>query len=276
METPAPFIEVFIVGACPVGLQQGQWVTLDGQEGIVPLEAARTPGLVVLLEGDPAGFRTELGILLQALGLEAHLAGTFPLVSILRTGLEWPAGGGSWLGLALTWVEELELAAQVMESLAVAARSARRQMHRHQARRLLRRAQASRPIGSAEEFIRLRNSEDREEYQRAAHGAASPEVWDEVIARFPDMRRWVAQNKTIPSAVMERLALDPDPQVRSVIASGRACPEAVMQHLVTDSEEGVRARLAKNPKLPVHLLIQLANDPSPLVIKVAKARLRQP
>lgn len=268
METPAPFIEVFIVGACPVGLQQGQWVTLDRQEGIVPLEAARTPGLMVLLERDPVGFRTELAALLQTLDLDAQFAATFPLVSILRTGLEW----GSWLGLALTWVEELELASQVIESLQVAARSARRQVHRHQARRLLRRAHASRPIGSAEEFVRLRNSEDREENQRAAHSAASPEVWDEVTAHFPDMRRRVAQNKTIPSAAMEQLALDPDPLVRSVIASRRACPEAVMQRLVTDGDEG--ARLAYNPRLPVDLLIQLASDPSALVAEGAKARLR--
>lgn len=53
-------------------------------------------------------------------------------------------------------------------------------------------------IASAEEFVELRRSERQEEYSRVAQDSAPREVWLEVIQRFPDMRFWVAQNKTVP------------------------------------------------------------------------------
>jgi hypothetical protein len=72
-------------------------------------------------------------------------------------------------------------------------------------------------IESAEEFVRLRNSEDPEEYGRAAHEAASEDTWHDVIARFPDMRFRVAQNKTVPLNIREELRNDADEQVRSMV-----------------------------------------------------------
>ncbi len=53
-------------------------------------------------------------------------------------------------------------------------------------------------INSADDFVRLRCSEDRNEYERAAWDEAPLEVWLDVIERFPDMRFWVACNKTVP------------------------------------------------------------------------------
>ena len=73
-------------------------------------------------------------------------------------------------------------------------------------------------IASAEEFVELRRSERQEEYLRAAWESAPREVWLEVIQRFPDMRFWVAQNKTMPVEVLAVLARDPDPRVRSIVA----------------------------------------------------------
>jgi hypothetical protein len=72
-------------------------------------------------------------------------------------------------------------------------------------------------IESAEEFVRLRTSEDPTEYRRAAHEEALESVWFEVIDQFPDMRFWVAQNKTVPLAVIELLRHDTDPKVRSMV-----------------------------------------------------------
>jgi hypothetical protein len=72
-------------------------------------------------------------------------------------------------------------------------------------------------IESAEEFVRLRTSEDPPEYRRAAHEEAPESVWFEVIDQFPDMRFWVAQNKTVPLAVLELLRHDTDPKVRSMV-----------------------------------------------------------
>ena len=53
-------------------------------------------------------------------------------------------------------------------------------------------------ITSAEEFVQLRTSRNPDEYHRAAHEEASVETWLDVIERFPDMRSWVAHNKTVP------------------------------------------------------------------------------
>ena len=53
-------------------------------------------------------------------------------------------------------------------------------------------------IQSAEEFLRLRESEREEEYQRAAKEPASLNVWKEVIERYSYMRKWVAYSRVQP------------------------------------------------------------------------------
>lgn len=77
-------------------------------------------------------------------------------------------------------------------------------------------------IDSPEEFRRLRESEDPEAYLRAAHEEAPLEVWLEVIRRWPDMRFWVAQNKTVPLSVLEILVRDPDERVRDMVLRKRS------------------------------------------------------
>jgi hypothetical protein len=60
-------------------------------------------------------------------------------------------------------------------------------------------------IDAAEEFVRLRTSEDSAEYNPAAARDAADETWLDLIERFPEMRFWVAQNKTLPLSVLEIL-----------------------------------------------------------------------
>ena len=72
-------------------------------------------------------------------------------------------------------------------------------------------------IDSAAEFVRLRTSENADEYHRAAHEAASAETWLAIIDRYPDMRVWVAQNKTVPLDILGLLRHDPDERVRSMV-----------------------------------------------------------
>src|SRR5262249_30672705 len=86
-------------------------------------------------------------------------------------------------------------------------------------------------IESAEEFVRLRTSERPEDYLRAAREPASSEVWDAVIDDHPDMRFWVAQNKTVPHSVLERLAVDPDSRVRWMVARKRKAGAALLAAL---------------------------------------------
>jgi hypothetical protein len=81
-------------------------------------------------------------------------------------------------------------------------------------------------IESAEEFMRLRTSDDPSEYARAAHDEATVETWREVVERFPEMRFWVAQNKTVPLVILEELRSDPDERVRSMVRAKRSWARA--------------------------------------------------
>ena len=116
-------------------------------------------------------------------------------------------------------------------------------------------------IRSAEEFARLRRSNDSAEYRRSATDSAADEVWIEVIERFPDLRQWVAHNRTISERVMERLAVDPDEQVRWRIASKKAVPSHVLTELATDPSEMVRVQVLRHRRLPLEALETLCTDP---------------
>ena len=131
-------------------------------------------------------------------------------------------------------------------------------------------------IESAEEFVALRTSSNPEEYYRASHESALDEVWFDVIARFPAMRQWVAQNKTTSAAVMERLVNDPDPRVRYQVAMTNRVDSATLRTLATDPDETVRARVAHHKKAPVDVLESLRRDESSVVRDAALARLAKP
>ncbi len=60
-------------------------------------------------------------------------------------------------------------------------------------------------------------------YGRAAEDEASEGVWRDVVDRFPDMRFWVAQNKTVPVSVLEELRNDQDAWVRACARSLARC-----------------------------------------------------
>lgn len=125
-------------------------------------------------------------------------------------------------------------------------------------------------IESAEEFVALRQSGDPDEHHRAARESAPDEVWFDVIDRFPDMRQWVAHNKTTPAAVMERLAADPDPSVRYRVAMANRVDVAILRTLANDADETVRARVARHKKAPADLVEALRHDASSVVRDAAQ------
>jgi hypothetical protein len=81
-------------------------------------------------------------------------------------------------------------------------------------------------IDSADEFVQLRTSEDPAEYDRAATEEAAEQTWLDVIERFPEMRFWVAQNKTVPLSVLDVLRHDSDERVRHMVTSKRSWARA--------------------------------------------------
>ncbi len=130
-------------------------------------------------------------------------------------------------------------------------------------------------ITSAEEFYRLRTSEVEEEYNRAAHEETSLEVWLDVIEKFPEMRLWVAQNKTVPAKVLEVLSRDHDADVRSFVAMKRKLPEHIQLVLARDEDYSVRERLSWNANATDAVLRVLAEDAEMRIREKAKERLAQ-
>jgi hypothetical protein len=128
-------------------------------------------------------------------------------------------------------------------------------------------------ITSAEEFVRLRNSDEIELYTRAAHDSAPEEVWLDVIHRYPEMKKLVAHNKTVPHSILRILATDTDSDVRSMVARKRKAEWAILEALANDPCESVRTAIATNKKTPAYILQRLADDPCEYIAKVARKRL---
>src|ERR1051325_10784206 len=86
-------------------------------------------------------------------------------------------------------------------------------------------------IHSASEFVALRTSDDLDQQKRATQENATEDVWLDIIRQYPDMRFWVAQNKTVPLSILHMLAQDTDPRVRSMVAQKRKLDAATLAHL---------------------------------------------
>ncbi|MBK8224689.1 MAG: hypothetical protein IPK73_27085 [Candidatus Obscuribacter sp.] len=113
-------------------------------------------------------------------------------------------------------------------------------------------------LESPEEFVRLRTSEDPDQYRRAAHETAPPEVWLAIIENYPEMRQWVAHNKTIPTDVYFALyekckdcASGTDEwHTKIMLAMKGSCPSDLLEQLASDVDESVRDSVARNKHTP--------------------------
>lgn len=129
-------------------------------------------------------------------------------------------------------------------------------------------------INSAEEFVALRTSGNADEYGRAAREEAPLAVWRELVESYPEMRRWVAHNKTVPVEILAVLVGDPDPEVRWAVALKRKLTLEMFEKLSNDEEESVRLRVVHNRKTPEQLLRRLVDDKSRIVREAARERWR--
>jgi hypothetical protein len=129
-------------------------------------------------------------------------------------------------------------------------------------------------IQSAEEFYRLRTSDNPQEYNRAAAEEAPLIVWRQVIEQYPEMKQWVAHNKTVPIEILETLSRDPDVAVRSMVAMKRKLTEEIQIRLATDAAYSVRHQLVHNAKATERVLKMLAEDKEEGIGKRAKEKLK--
>ena len=127
-------------------------------------------------------------------------------------------------------------------------------------------------IKSAKEFIDLRTSERPEDYLRAARESAPLDVWFDVVEKYPEMKEWVARNKTVPMQVLDQLALDVDPRVRVAVAMKNKLSNDLMLTLAKDSDPSVRERIAYNKNASDEALRLLAQD---TVLNISHAACQQ-
>jgi hypothetical protein len=128
-------------------------------------------------------------------------------------------------------------------------------------------------ITSASEFIRLRISSDPQEYLRAATEEAPIEVWHELIELHPDMRSWVAHNKTVPHEILVLLAQDPSAHVRHTVARKNKLSTELMLKLATDLDASVRQRVVWNKNASRVVLEKLLLDSDETIVAKARERL---
>jgi hypothetical protein len=128
-------------------------------------------------------------------------------------------------------------------------------------------------IDSVDEFIRLRYSDDPNEYRRAASEPAALEVWLELIEQHPDSRVWVARNKTVPVEVLSILAGDPSPDVRFAVSTKRKLTPELLERLADDPDESVRLQVARHQNTPKETLERLGQDDWENVASVVAERL---
>ncbi|WP_412527337.1 hypothetical protein [Burkholderia lata] len=127
-------------------------------------------------------------------------------------------------------------------------------------------------IYSAEEFVALRDSSLKDEYDRAANDEAPISVWKDVIDRFPEYGKWVAYNKTVPLEILTLLCKF-EPDVRRFIAVKRKLSDELFEVLSKDLDAIVRQGVASNKKTPISIIRRLAQDEDEDVSRVAKYNL---
>ncbi|MCA7996838.1 hypothetical protein [Burkholderia metallica] len=127
-------------------------------------------------------------------------------------------------------------------------------------------------IHSAEEFVALRASSIKDEYDRAATEEAPVSVWKDVIDRFPEYRKWVAHNKTVPLEILTLLCKF-EPDVRRSVAVRRKLSDGLFELLSKDLDAVVRQGIASNKKAPISIIRRLVQDEDEDVSRVAKYNL---
>ena len=127
-------------------------------------------------------------------------------------------------------------------------------------------------ITSAEEFVALRSSSIKSEYDRAATEEAPISVWRDVIKKYPEYRRWVSHNKSVPLEILEELCQF-DSTVRQFVAAKRKLSPAMLEVLSRDESYVVRIAVAANKKAPIAVLERLLNDESKHVSRAARYNL---
>lgn len=127
-------------------------------------------------------------------------------------------------------------------------------------------------IKSAEEFVALRSSFIKSEYDRAAFEEAPISVWRDVIKNYQNYRRWVSHNKTVPLEILEELCQFDSP-IRQFVAAKRKLSPTMFEALSRDESYVVRIAVAANKKAPTAIIERLLKDQNKHVARAAEYNL---
>jgi hypothetical protein len=109
------------------------------------------------------------------------------------------------------------------------------------------------PITSADEYA---NWAKEAEYRWFERVAVEPNVWNEILDRFPDLAGQVAQNDNLPDDTLVRLSRWPFACVRQHLARRERLPRMAIESLKLDICDGVR-RFLSSASLTANDLVEL-------------------
>ncbi len=130
-------------------------------------------------------------------------------------------------------------------------------------------------IRNAEEFVRLRTSDDMVEQDMATWEEANVEVWLDIIKKYPEMKECVAHNKKIQQEILLILSDDPDWKVRSTVARKGSAGEKILWKLSKDESEAVRTGVIANRCITKEILESLLHDHVAEVSEFAMKKLQK-
>lgn len=130
-------------------------------------------------------------------------------------------------------------------------------------------------IETVQEYIDLVKlcNENRHDVLQLRWSMSSEHIWKEILAKYPDLKWEVAQNKKLPDAIKRMLAVDEDFYVRSSIARKHKIPEDLYLVFARDESESIRSRIAVRNDTPMEALELLALDSSEYVAQIARDQL---
>ncbi len=129
-------------------------------------------------------------------------------------------------------------------------------------------------ITSAEEFEKLRCSDNMADQDRATWEEASVEIWLDVIERYSHLKSWVIHNKKVPHKILEILSDDNDSTIRGFVAHKGSAGLELLWKMYKDESSSVRSGVIANRKVPKEILEILSHDPDEDVAEFAKKKLQ--
>lgn len=130
-------------------------------------------------------------------------------------------------------------------------------------------------ISTINEYLKLKNSEDKRSYDRVISEELTPELISDILENYPEEKPWLVHNKFISIEILRILALDKDVDVRFTVAMKKKCDRFIFETLMKDKEFSVRMAVVRNNKLPVDLLETLTSDYDNEIAKEAKRMLKR-